>query len=405
MSKALTDRTVYNLKTDKAQLDVRDAGCPGLVLRVTKFGKKSWTFIFTSPRDQKRSRITFGTYPATSLEDARLAAVAARKAVEAGTDPRDIIAPEQDRTVAQVVADYVTAIRAKGNRSAAQTESRLNRNVLPVVGKVAMKAFRIPHLNKILDPILEGGAPQEANRNFDIVRSLVSFAVRRGEIEHDPIAKAEHPAPKVVRERFLSRAEVVSMWNGLAVAMDQSVAVQAILKLCLVTAQRLSEVAGMTRSELDLDKNLWTIPATRTKNKREQIVPLSDLALAIIGERLKATTGEYLFPDRTGRAPLKHHVVDSTLARALERGALKMEHWTPHDLRRTAATLMSESGVPEFHISCVLNHISVTRGSITQKVYNRNTYLAEKREALDKWAMILSAIVAGGNVVPMVRAA
>ena len=113
--------------------------------------------------------------------------------------------------------------------------------------------------------------------------------------------------PAAARARADSR-ELKKLWRGLPEALPRSVACQQIIKLCLLTAQRVGEVAGMTRDELDLKARTWTIPSSRSKNKHAHTVPLSDAAIAVIEEArgrrfYSPTTDTARFPHTRSRIP------------------------------------------------------------------------------------------------------
>jgi integrase len=165
-----------------------------------------------------------------------------------------------------------------------------------------------------------------------------------------------------------------------------------------VTAQRVGEVAGMARSELDLKAREWRLPGERTKNGAAHVVPLSDLALAVIKEAM-ADDGEhakYVFP--CGDGSLSPVAVARTILRAHETtkerplGRFGIAPWSAHDLRRTALTGMARLGVAPIVLGHVANHRTTTRAGVTLAVYSQYTYDREKREALDLWADRLEAI-------------
>src|SRR5262249_13449348 len=148
------------------------------------------------------------------------------------------------------------------------------------------------------------------------------------------------------------------------------------------------------RDELDLDERTWTIPASRSKNKHAHTVPLSNAAMEVIASALD---GGYLFDNLPG------HAVAKTIRLAQERFGI--DHWTAHDLRRSAVTNMAKLGVTPIVLGHVINHRSVTKAGVTLAVYAQYDYAKEKREALELWANRLAAIVASGAaVIPMRRA-
>lgn len=209
------------------------------------------------------------------------------------------------------------------------------------------------------------------------------------------------------RERALSDDEIRVVWNGLPTTLARSKACQRILKLCLVTAQRVGEVAGIAVSELDLKTATWTLPPARTKNKRKHAVPLSTTAVELIKEAIAdaGERAEYVFPSKDGEGPLSPFVVAKTVLRAQKvheerpHGRFGIPHWTAHDLRRTALTNFAALGIPPVVADAVANHVSVTKATITLAVYTQYIYEKEKREALNMWADRLVAIVTGDGAV------
>jgi integrase len=412
--KAFDDKTVAAFKTNKPQAEHFDGLVPGLALRLTKAGRKSWCFHYTSPATQKTARITLGTYPALSLKVARDLAITNKGKVEKGIDPRDD-ATSPDKTVAELIEDRLrlkvrpdidpktNKVIRQGLKSAREIERRYKKNIVPLVGKVLVKDFRITHLHKAVDPLIAAHKPRMAAMVFHDLQALFNFAVSRGELEYNPLAKADMAGSTGnERERYLTLAEIKKLWNSLPQALSQSDYVPAILKLCLILGQRVGEVSGMAKSELDLKQRIWTIPGNRTKNGDDHVVPLHDLAIGIITPAIKKAKGDYLFPNDKGQR-FDRNAVTRAVGRANEPtedfplGRFGIPHWTPHDLRRTVSTHMSldDNGlqIPELHIGHVLNHRTQTRRTITQRVYNKNLYLKEKREALKKWADFLKKVI------------
>ena len=159
----------------------------------------------------------------------------------------------------------------------------------------------------------------------------------------------------------------------------------------------------MHTREIDLERPALDHPRARTKNRRVQVVPLSDEAIALIQEAicLAAPPGQnqlhegYLFPSsRKPGLPIEAHALTRAFGRIAE--ALGLLDIRVHDLRRTGATHMTgeKLGFPRFIVSQVLNHVSDTGGAAAvTSVYDRNEYLAEKRRALAAWADRLTEIV------------
>jgi integrase len=167
----------------------------------------------------------------------------------------------------------------------------------------------------------------------------------------------------------------------------------AYFKLRALTAQRGGEVSSMRWQDVDLAAGWWTIPAERSKNGLAHRVPLSAAALKLLAA-LYATAraeAEYVLEGARGRRQQSEAAATFTVP-----------DFRGHDLRRTAASLMAGSGTPRLTIGKILNHVE---RDITA-VYDRHSYDAEKRIALDQWGRTLTAILEGksmGSVVPFAR--
>ena len=166
-------------------------------------------------------------------------------------------------------------------------------------------------------------------------------------------------------------------------------------------SRRRSEVTEATWNEIDLPNRIWVISGERTKNGKAHTVPLSESAVELLGW-IKAISGgsRWLFPSpRIEDKPIDRAAVNHRLAENL--GIIGVSAVRPHDLRRTGASQITAMGIPRLVVSKILNH---TDREITG-VYDRHTYDAEKRHALEAWGARLESVVSGqaaaGNVVPL----
>lgn len=407
MRKTLNPTVLDNLTCPAGKrLDVFDGLTAGLSIRVTA-SKKTWSFTYTAPGTGKRARLSLGTYPATGLKVARERAEEARGKVENGQDPAEGAPPEDALKTFVALHDDRMALVCRGkHRRADETEWRFRKYIEPIIGLVAVQNFRVdPHYNDVVRPLINTGKLRMADVVFSDLRALLNYAVSTDIIERNRLAKMQRPAPYVPRERYLSLEEIKTVWHELprAILKRKAEDTVTILRLCLVTGQRITEVTCMSRKELDLTNRTWTLPAARTKNGDAHIVPLSDLALELIREALLRTNSEYVFPNPDGTGPRGITTVEENLRRCFRKRTpksqrkLAMPAFTPHDLRRTMATQMSleDNGldIPEIHISHCLNHRTETKQTMTARVYNKNKYLPEKRAAMDKWGAFLSQLV------------
>jgi integrase len=264
----LTDRFCDRAKSTSVQTDYFDETVSGLAPRVSAKGVKAWTLHFTGPTG-KRARITLGRYPSTSLANARTLALDAKSAVADGRDPRGT---GDDMTVNDLAARYVE-IHASTLRSGDEIKRRVYRNIVPVIGNVKLSELHRRDATRVVDAVTKRNAPGEAMRCFDDLRGMLRWAVSRGDLDHNPIEGMRKPQGSKPRERVLSDDEIRTLWNNLPKALANP-EYQRVIKLCLVTGQRVGEMVGMTRGELDLKHRLWKLPGTRTKNGHPHAVPL-----------------------------------------------------------------------------------------------------------------------------------
>jgi integrase len=336
-----------------------------LALRVTSRGTKAWTLLHGIPR----RRTTLGRYPSLSLAAARARAIETKDGRGAGT-------------VSALAEAYIRSLAKL--RTAPEIERRLRRDVLPIIGHIPLAELHRRDVTRVIDA---KSAPIAARRAFEDCRTMIRWAVARGDLDHSPIDGLAGPPISKPRTRALTDDEIRLLWLRLPIL--RSASYQQILKLCLVTGQRLGEVSGLRPSEIDLDRRVWNIPAERSKNGHPHTVSLSPLALSII--RDLPPTG----------------VVARHISQAVQRAQPRfgLAQWTPHDLRRTALSKMAELGVPPIVIGHVANHRTTTKAGVTLGIYIQHGYEREKRDALELWASRLEGIVAGSAKVVAFHAA
>ena len=227
-------------------------------------------------------------------------------------------------------------------------------------------------------------SPIAANRLLSSIRRLYNWGIEQDLLEANPTALVKRPGEEKSRDRVLSEDEIHTFWERLNTTRRMSQGVRVALRLLLITAQRPGEICVMEWSELDLKRRWWAIPREKTKSDRVHRVPLSRLALGVI-EKQPRRDG-WVFPSVKGN-PLRVLALSSALRHNKQHFGL--ERFTPHDLRRTAASHLASVGVDRFHISKVLNH---AEREITG-VYDRYAYDREKRRALERWGRKLRGII------------
>ena len=409
-----TDKAIAALKPKARRYEVWEGG--GFGLRVTPRGIKSWVWVYHF--QGRPRRLTLGTYSAMGLADARIELAKARKLLSKGLDPAPAKVAQRKaeraaETVAELAEDYLEKWARPRKRSAAEDARILHKDVLPAWRHRKAKDITRRDVTALLDRIVERGAPIAANRTLATVRKMFNWALSRDLVASNPCAAVKMPAKEERRDRVLSAEEIEALWRGLGKA-PMSEAIRLALRFQLATAQRKGEVIGAEWSEIDTERErVWTIPAAKAKNGIAHRVPLSPLALRLLRE-IKAVGGNspWLFPSPGAgrgkdpaekvakRGPITGQAVDHAMRNS--RAALGIGDATPHDLRRTAASHMASLGINRLVISKLLNHAE--RG--VTAVYDRHSYDAEKRAALEAWARHLESIIAApvapaSNVVPL----
>jgi integrase len=405
-----TDKGVAALKVEAERYEVWEDGKTGLGVRISPKGRKTWVYMYRF--DGKPRRMTIGTYPVLTLANARVKHANAKADLERDIDPG---AKETERkraeraaeTVAELVEIYLEKWARPRKRSAAEDERTLRKEVLPLWRGRKAKDIKRRDVIALLDDIVNRGSPIQANRTIAVIRRMFNFAVSRDLLDTTPVAMVKAPAKENQRDRVLTADEIRTLWAGLATA-PMSEGTKLVLKLQLVTAQRKGEIVGAALKEFDFEENVWTIPAERSKNGQAHRVPLSPLALNLIhkAQELANTNSlfpsPWLFPSPKVDGPIGRTAANHALFKTLPR--LGLENISPHDLRRTAASNMTSLGITRLVVSKILNHVET---GVTA-VYDRHSYDAEKRHALEAWAARLEELVSGkptsSNVVSLATA-
>lgn len=279
----------------------------------------------------------------------------------------------------------------------------LNHDVIPAWGSRKAKAIRRRDVIDLLDKIVARGAPIGANRTYEVIRRMFSFAIERDIVDAHPCIGIKAPGEKKQRERVLTEDEIRKVWAAFELEGVQD---SAILKLRLLTAQRGGEVRSMRWADVDptIDRAMagawWTIPGDNAKNGRAHRVWLTTTAIELLRD-VRNDHGDpvWVFPGK------EHRRAGAMIWEPGDRvRTASGVDFIPHDLRRTAASVLASMGVPRLTISKMLNHVEP---GVT-KVYDRHSYDAEKQAALEAWAQRLTDILANrasaSNVVTLSRA-
>jgi integrase len=385
---------------------VFDAALPGFGLRLRDGGKRTWIVQYRVGAKQRR--VTLGTVETLNADEARKRAKSALSKVHLGHDPQLEKAEARAHsavTLGSIVERYLKERAAKRlkPKTLAEVTRSLREHWKPLHAVPLTKVMRVDVAGE-LGRIAKERGPIAANRSRSYLSTLYAWAIAEGLTDANPVV-GTNKAAEISRDRVLSDEELRVVWS-CAGEGDYG----AIIRSLILSGQRRSEIAAMRWSELDLDKRLWRIGAERTKNALPHDVPLSDAALELLAAHGRREGRDLVFGSREGPfqgwSNAKSVLDVRILAKLGERGEkFKMKPWRLHDIRRTVATRMADLGVLPHVVEAVLNHISGHKAGVAG-VYNRASYAAEKRQALDLWAAHVLAIAKGkaANVVPLRRA-
>ena len=398
-----TDREVKHAKPVGARAEFRIKGARNLVLRVTSSGVKTWTFLYASPSSGKRCKVALGAYPAKKLSEAKDEALALAVAVRAGKDPLLDRRAQEGAETFRVLADRYIAEHARVNaragkrsRSTDEAERLLKASILPALQHHRAEAVTRRHVMEVVETVAARGSFVMADHVLGLIRAIYNWANSTGWLEVNPTLGLKKRNASKPRERVLSDTEVRSLWQALDDAPKLSAEIRDALKLELLLGVRISEALGAPRSEIDTDRRVWTIPALRTKSRREHRLPIPEFAAQILIKAIeRAGDSPWLFPSPIDGQATRPKSASRAVLRLRDDAGLR--DVGTHDLRRTLATGLGDIGVRDEVIERILNHAPRT---VTGKHYNHAKHFEPMRRALEAWSERVSAIVGGRTASP-----
>jgi integrase len=410
----LTDRTLKTLKSAPAdeRYEVMDVETRGLGVRVNDKGRKVFILIARYPGKKHPVRRTLGEYGTMTLADAREKARLWRKLMGEGIDPRAdnerrklAEARRQENSFASVAEAYFTHIKRQKLRRAHEVERDIRREFVSRWAKRPITDLTRHDVLAVMEAAIERGSPWQAHHVLSYASRLFNWAIERGTygLESSPCERLRPTrliGPKVARTRILKDAELRALWRASG---RIGYPFGPLVQILALTGQRKSEVAETRWSEIDFERKLWSIPATRMKADAAHVVPLTQEVIAILETLPRFNKGDHLFSTTLGtKAVNGFSKAKQRLDKAMvtELGAL--EPFVLHDIRRTMRTGLSALPVPDLVRELVIGH---TKPGL-HKVYDQHAYLDEKRHALELWAARLRDIVQPppANVVKLERA-
>lgn len=430
---ALSDIGIRKFKTEK-RVFLSDGN--GLYLEATKTGLKRWWVRYKI--EGKTKRLSLKYYPEMSLVEARLEAVkiiTELKTSDVRIDPKEelerkrlekITKAENDARQAEIdrlkIASeeaflksrltfqglydrWLKAVVKNHKDQGIEMERAFGKDVLPFIGHLYAEEVTRQQISILLTNITERGSKVMAGRTLTNIRQCFGYGIGIGLIEHDPtshLKKSAFAGKAKMRDRVLSEDELTHLLQVALIESKLAFKGKAAIKIILSTAVRVGELLKAKHQHIDLTGRKWVIPAENAKNGREHLVHLSDYAVQAFEELFQLVEHDiWLFTDRSKQ----NHVCVKTLTkqigdrqttsplsnRASDTTTLMLSggKWTPHDLRRTAATLMGGLKIPPYVIEKCLNHTEENRMIQT---YQHAPLYEERQQAFNALGRKLSLL-------------
>ena len=388
----------------------------GLYLRY-RAGDASPVWIYRYRFGGKARIMVMGNYRTMSLAKARKEAELLGARVKLGHDvagekkarkAEALAAIEAERrrvTVAAVTDEYFERMVAGKWKRAHQVRLQIDKDIIPNLGKLAIEDVTPSDIDAMLRKVVDRGAPKMANHVLRWARRIFDYAVKCRLCPYSPAAPfdvTDAGGREVARDRALSRGELVALFEAMRKTPNFMPENALAVKLLLLLAVRKNELLQARWDEFALEGGVWHLPAERVKTDADIAIPLAPQALAALRELHTLACGsDYLFPARKAQRRRLPYIAESTLNMALvpvEANMPGVEHFTVHDLRRTARTQLAALGIPPHIAEKCLNHkLTGVEGR-----YDRYNYFDERRAALQQWADLLEQLEKGSeNVIPL----
>jgi integrase len=410
-----SNATIKSIKSGDPRQRLNDG--EGLYLKLfVNGGSHGWRFDYSL--DGRRNTLSLGTYPDTTLSDARKQAEDARRLIRSGRDPSELRKAAREKVAARREAasraaaglpplDSFEAIArewyAKHAPSWADTHAekilrRLERDVFPWIGSKPIKSIRPADLLSLFKRVEERGALETTHRVQQNCGQVFRYAVATARADSDPSRDLRGALPPWKPQHYPTITDPRTVGRLLRdiANYDGGFVTRCAMKLSPLLFVRPGELRRAEWSEVNLEAAEWRIPASKMKARVLHIVPLATQAVEILQE-LKPLTerSAWVFPGvRTNGEPMSENTVNAALRRlGYDRTML-----TAHGFRGMASTMLHEGGWPTDVIERQLSHCE--RNSV-KAAYNHAEHLPARRQMMQAWADYLDSLRKGAEVVPL----
>ncbi len=387
----LSEAAVKKLRAKRRRYALADV--PGLMLHVHPSGRKSWVF---RHHGEGTHSLKIGEYPERSLASARLLARKLRASCNVSDDPAYELRRIRElklgagASMREFAWRWVHEVAVKARKDVTPVLRMIRADVEPVLGRRQLRSISTDDIRRVVFAKRDRGHGQAAAALRHLLKRIFDYAVACGEASANPVLALPRKfvAPRRSRTRSLSETELRAFLQKCrTVELGR---MGWALELLLLTLARKSELRLARWEHIDFAKALWEVPAEISKTGMPHLVFLAPRAVELL-RRLEGAAGrsEYVLPKRDA---LTEPITASALNKAVARTQWGIAPFAPHDLRRTAATLLNERGYNPDWIERALNH--ATPG--VRGVYNRAKYAEERRRMLAEWAEYLEGLAGGG---------
>lgn len=394
---ALTDAGCRAARPGHTRIKLADGD--GLQLWVQTSGSKLWNFAYRF--EGKQRQMAFGPYPEVGLGEARLARARARKMLREGIDPAENwtenaseFEQESGPTFEKVALEYVEKRRKENLATATMIKKQwLLEFAYPKLGKLPLDAIKPKDVLIVLQEVEERGCFETARRLRATIGAVFRYAVATSQAESDPtpVLRGATVTPKSTPRAAITSPKKFGGLLRAIDAFDGQPTTIAALQLMALLFPRPGELRLSKWPEYDFQKAIWTVPADRTKMRREHQIPLPRQALDILTQ-LKEITGhvDFLFP---ALAKTDRPISENTMNLALRRMGYSDQEMTSHGFRASASTLLNESGL--WSSDAIERQLAHLDKNAVRRAYARGQFWDERVKMMTWWADYLDTLRRG----------